>query len=267
MFNNYHGCLNMKTVSIHSKPVLKLLRAKKIATQEEIKEELGTKSRATMFIKLKELEYLSSYSHGGKYYSLKKIAKFNDQGIWSYQSVYFSKYGTLLNTIPTIVNESDQGYTVFELQNVLMVKVANPLLGLVANKAIYRNKCSGVYVYYSSDNKIRRRQELKRTDSLENYPVAKEPAMLMNELKASLVLFFSLLDEQQRRIFAGLESFKYGHGGDRLIAKIFGVHEKTVARGRKELLEQKILFESVRGDGGGRKATLKKKGLQKKLKR
>ena len=254
----------MKTISIHSKSVLKLLRAKKIATQEEIKIELGTNSRATMFLKLKELGYLTSYSHGGKYYSLKEIAKFNDQGIWSYKSVYFSKYGTLLNTIPVIVNESDQGYTASELERVLMVKVANPLLGLAANKGIFRSKHSGVYVYYSKNNKIKKLQELNRKESLANYSVIKEPAMLMNELKASLMLFFSLLDEQQRRVFAGLESLKHGHGGDRLIAEIFGVNEKTVARGRKELLEQKILFESVRDDGGGRKA-IKKRGIIEKI--
>jgi len=254
----------MRTVSIHSKSVLKLLQAKKMATQEEIKIELGTKSRATMFLKLKELGYLTSYSHGGKYYSLKKIARFNDQGIWSCRSVHFSKSGTLLNTIPAIVEESNQGHTVSELESMLMVKVANPLLRLVANRAIFRSKYSGVYVYYSRNSKISKRQELNRKESLVNYSVIKEPAMLMNELKASLVLFFSLLDEQQRRIFAGLESLKHGHGGDQLIAEIFGINEKTVARGRKELLEEQILFESVRDIGGGRKAVQKKRDLSKK---
>ena len=249
----------MKTVSIHSKSVAKLLRAKKIATQEEIKIVLGSNSRATIFLKLKELGYLTSYSHGGKYYSLKKIAKFNDRGIWSYKAAHFSKYGTLLSTIPAFVNESDQGYTASELESALMVKVANPLLKLVANKVICRSKYCGVYVYYSNGKKVGKQQELNRKDSLANYSVIKEPAMLMNELKASLVLFFSLLDEQQRRIFTGLESLKIGHGGDRLIAEIFGLNEKTVARGRKELIEQKVLFESVRDDGGGRKA-IKKKG-------
>lgn len=248
----------MKPISIHSKSIVKLFRSKKIATKEVIKKELGTNSRATMFLKLKELGYLSSYSHCGKYYSLKRIANFNDCGLWSYKNVYFSKYGTLFDTIPAIVNESINGYTVSELERILNVKVANPLLGLVANKTILRNKYSGVYVYYSKDKNIGMQQELNRKDSLANYSSIKEPVMLMNELKASLVLFFSLLDEQQRRIFTGLESLKHGHGGDHLIAEIFGINEKTVARGRKELLEQKILFESVRNEGGGRKIIQKK---------
>ena len=248
----------MKMVSIHSEPIVKLLRAKKIATKEEIKKELGTSSRATMFLKLKELGYLSSYSHGGKYYSLKRIIRFNDQGLWSHSAVYFSKYGTLFDTISAIVNKSNNGYTAYELEQVLNVKVANPLLGLIAKKKLLRSKHGGVYVYYSKESKVRKQQELNRKDSLVNYSFMKEPVMLMNELKASLVLFYSLLDEQQRRIFTGFESLKHGHGGDRLIAEIFGINEKTVARGRKELLEQKVLFDSVRNEGGGRKVIQKK---------
>jgi hypothetical protein len=110
----------------------------------------------------------------------------------------------------------------------------------------------------SRKSHLKKKQELFRNESLSRYTPLKEPDMLMNELKASLVLFFSLLDEQQRRIFAGLESLKHGYGGDRLIAGIFGVTEKTVARGRGELLDKKILFDSIRETGGGRKAAQKK---------
>jgi hypothetical protein len=35
-----------------------------------------------------------------------------------------------------------------------------------------------------------------------------------DELKAAIILFYGLLDEQQRRLFAGLESIRLGHGGD-----------------------------------------------------
>jgi len=35
------------------------------------------------------------------------------------------------------------------------------------------------------------------------------------EFRAARVLFYSLLDEQQRRLYAGLESRRWGHGGDR----------------------------------------------------
>jgi hypothetical protein len=41
-----------------------------------------------------------------------------------------------------------------------------------------------------------------------------------DELKAAILLFYSLLDEQQRRLFAGLESIKLGQGGDSIRGRI-----------------------------------------------
>ena len=78
-------------------------------------------------------------------------------------------------------------------------------------------------------------------------------------MKASIVLFFSLLDEKQRRLYAGLESLKIGHGGDRAIAELLGLGVGTVARGRSELLDRDVELERVRRTGAGRKAVEKKR--------
>ena len=42
--------------------------------------------------------------------------------------------------------------------------------------------------------------------------------LVPEELRAAIVLFASLLDERQRRLYAGLESLKCGWGGDTRIA-------------------------------------------------
>lgn len=86
-----------------------------------------------------------------------------------------------------------------------------------------------------------------------------EVTIMPDELKAALVLFFSLLDEKQRRLYAGLESLKTGYGGDRLIAGLFDLDESTVARGRRELLERDIELDRTRRVGGGRKLLEKKR--------
>jgi hypothetical protein len=78
-------------------------------------------------------------------------------------------------------------------------------------------------------------------------------------LKAYLVLFSSLLDEQQRRLYAGLESLKFGRGGDQKLAELLQLDAHTVARGRKELLAQEVEWDRVRKPGGGRKLTEKKR--------
>ena len=78
-----------------------------------------------------------------------------------------------------------------------------------------------------------------------------------DELKAAIVLFSSLLDEQQRRLYAGLEAMKVGHGGDTQVAELLGIDPGTVARGRQELLSGDISPGRVRRAGGGRPSAKK----------
>lgn len=85
------------------------------------------------------------------------------------------------------------------------------------------------------------------------------PVATPEELKAAIVLFLSLLDEKQRRLYAGLESLKSGYGGDQRIAEILGLDVGTIAKGRRQLLEQDIAVGRVRRGGGGRKAVEKKR--------
>ena len=75
-----------------------LLRKRMTATLDELKQALGTYVDMTVFRKLAELAYRSSYSHGGRYYTLDEIARFDELGLWSHRSAWFSRYGTLLAT-------------------------------------------------------------------------------------------------------------------------------------------------------------------------
>ena len=70
------------------------LKQNKIATLPELKAALGTPVDVTVFRKLKEIGYLSSYSHRGRYYTLAETPVFDAQGLWSYRGVHFSRYGS-----------------------------------------------------------------------------------------------------------------------------------------------------------------------------
>jgi hypothetical protein len=83
--------------------------------------------------------------------------------------------------------------------------------------------------------------------------------LIPDELRAAIVLFFSLLDEQQRRLYAGLEALKTGRGGDTLIAELLGLDVSTVAKGRRQLLSEDIEIDRSRKIGGGRKPSEKKR--------
>ena len=80
----------------------------------------------------------------------------------------------------------------------------------------------------------------------------------MDEMKAAIILFFTILNEKQKRLYLGLESLKIGYGGDSQIAELLDVSKATVAKGRKEILSGEVDIESTRKAGGGRKKVEKK---------
>ena len=80
------------------------------------------------------------------------------------------------------------------------------------------------------------------------------------EIHQQMNLLLSRLDEQQRRWYAAVESTKLGHGGDRFVSRITGLHVDTIRRGREELaasLDDRPA-DRVRLPGGGRPALEKK---------
>ena len=238
-----------------------VLRSERIATLEQLKAALGTTGTMTVFRRLKVLGYLSSYSHRGKYYTLLDIPKFDEQGLWSYQAVWFSQHGNLVSTVKEFVEDATVGWTAQELERILHVEVKRPLLQLYQGKAIHREKLSGVYTYFSARGDKRRSQLLMRKQSWAEASIGlpAEIESLSHELKAAIILFFSLMDEQQRRLYAGLEAHKMGHGGDRKIADLLGLDVHTVAKGRRELFGGQVQWGRVRKQGAGRKATEKKR--------
>jgi hypothetical protein len=252
----------MRPETFHSEDMAAFLRQHKIATLDELKAVLGAAVDSTVFRKLAELSSRTSYSHLGKYYVLDEIALFDELGLWSFRSVFFSEHGTLLRTCEVLVNESDAGYATDELENVLHVGVKDPLRKLARQGRIFREKLAGRFVHFAIDGSVRREQ-IRARQVWDSHPsdlsFGAGLRVVPDELKAAIVLFFSLLDERQRRLYAGLESMKLGHGGDRRIADLLGLDPGTVAKGRRQLLSQDVEIERVRRDGGGRKPLEKKR--------
>ena len=227
----------------------KFLKHHKIATFDQLKAALGNPARCTVFRKLANLEYLSSYSHRGKYYTLRSIARFNALGLWDYRSVWFSRFGNLLDTTETLVKSSEAGYTATELKEVLHVKTKHALTQLVRSCRIQREPFESVYVYLSREDHIADQQRKARKSHLKNSfasVVIVNPDLAVEEAKATILLFCSMLDERQRRLYAGLESLKLGHGGDAHIASLLGMDPHTVERGRKELMSGELIHDRVR---------------------
>src|ERR1700686_3510772 len=92
------------------------LRRNRIATLPQLKQLLGTEAGITVFRKLKELSYRASYSHRGSFYTLDEIAEFDKRGLWSFDSVWFSRYGTRVATSEVCVTQAPAGYFAAELE-------------------------------------------------------------------------------------------------------------------------------------------------------
>ncbi|HSD31640.1 MAG TPA: hypothetical protein VLB49_07000, partial [Gemmatimonadales bacterium] len=73
-----------------------LLRREQIATIEQLKAALGTSVDMTVFRKLREIPYHTSYSHRGRYYALDEVIRFDERGLWTYRHVHFSQVGSLV---------------------------------------------------------------------------------------------------------------------------------------------------------------------------
>ena len=237
------------------------LTRQKIATLEALKHVLGTAATMTVFRRLKALRYRTSYTHRGMYYTLADIPRFDEQGLWCCREVWFSRDGNLLATARRFVEKADAGLTANELEARLAVPVKEPLLELARRKQLEREKRGREYVYFSREPGWRREQQLRRESQEAEWPVGvfPESTVLSEEGKAAIILFFSLLDERQRRLYAGLEAHRLGHGGDRKMADLLGLDVHTVARGRRELFGGQAERGRIRQAGGGRKPAEKKR--------
>ncbi len=237
------------------------LHQERIATLPELKQALGSMATMTVFRKLKALGYRTSYSHRGRYYTLVNIPRFDERGLWTCRAVWFSRDGSLLTTARRFVNDSDAGLTAGELQALLNVEVKESLLVLYRRGQIAREEIGGVLVHFSTEPGVRREQWLRRQSPAGALEVGDSAAGegLAPEMKAAIILFFSLLDEKQRRVYAGLEAQKLGYGGDIKIADFLGLDVHTVSRGRRELFGDRVQRERIRRQGGGRPAAEKKR--------
>ena len=102
------------------------------------------------------------------------------------------------------------------MDHLLHVGTKEPLLNLVRHERVAREPVDGLYLYCAMSPVLRERQLLARhvlqaEPNLTNSLAGTE--VVPNELKAAMVLFFSMLDEKQRRLCAERESLNSAMAG------------------------------------------------------
>ena len=142
----------------------KLVRRTPVVDLEILFEALGTRSRMTVFRRLRQAGYRSSFTHGGRYYTLQEIPKFDEQGLWFHRDIGFSRAGTLKQTVAIQVEQAPDGRTHDELQHLLRVRAHNTLLELQRQGRIGREPLQRVYLYVSADPKRAAKQIAERNE-------------------------------------------------------------------------------------------------------
>jgi len=129
----------------------RLIKRLSIADMAALFETLGTRSRMTVFRRLKEIGYRSSFTHSGRFYTLADVPVFDELGLWFHRDAGFSAEGTLKDTVAAHVERAPEGRTHAELRQVLQVRVHNTLLDLVSEGRVARERFGGVSLYVSVD--------------------------------------------------------------------------------------------------------------------
>ena len=120
--------------------IKRLFRKHRVLSMQLLEQELRNKSQRSVFRYLAHEDYYSSFTHAGKYYTLKSTPHFNASGLWFFDAIGFSKYGTLKQTLIYLINHPDIGKTHGKLKEQLHIRVHNTLLTLFQLNKIYRTE-------------------------------------------------------------------------------------------------------------------------------
>ena len=164
--------------------VLEKFRRQKIITIGQLVEWLKC-SVITARRRLKKWQSYTSINNNGRYYTLPQIPVFDENGLWRYRKVFFSKHGNLKQTIVALITESEKGLSAVEIAE---------LVGLVANSSflsriksvpgVRRQKHQGRFIYLSDQPQIYSRQMQTRASRQTgaDFPSDTEAVQILVEL-------------------------------------------------------------------------------------
>jgi len=123
----------------------------KVLTIEQLVDLLES-SVITARRQLKKWRAHTSFNMNGRYYTLPGIPRFDENGIWKYQRILFSKYGTLTQTISQLIRRSETGLSAKQIAQVVEVASNSSVFSrLQSVPGIRRERHQGRFVYFSGE--------------------------------------------------------------------------------------------------------------------
>jgi len=141
------------------KHVLQEFRRQKIITIDQLVK-LLTCSVITARRRLKKWQTYTSINKNGRYYTLPQIPVFDENDLWRYRTVLFSKHGNLTQTIVELIRASKAGLSAVEIAGIVDLAPNSSFLSRIKDvPGIRREKHQGRFVYLSDRFEIYNRQK------------------------------------------------------------------------------------------------------------
>ncbi len=161
----------MKNLTIKETAVIEKMREIKVTTKKKLCDQLEL-SHMTVVRALKKNGYYSSYNKNSAFYTLHGTPDFDGNGLWTYTDIHFSKFVTLEKTIVYLIERSEAGRTIKELEGLLKTNVKNLLPRVVSKYRLNRCKAGRYVVYLSKEHELKSNQEACRKKRMEESKAA-----------------------------------------------------------------------------------------------
>jgi len=164
--------------------VLEKFRQQKIITIEQLVEWLKC-SVITARRRLKKWRSYTSINKNGCYYTLPQTPVFDENGLWKYRTIFFSKHGNLKQTIVALITESEQGLSAAEIAEFVdLVPNSSFLSRFKSVSDVRREKHQGRFIYLSDHPEIYSRQMQTRAmgQTTVGFPSDSEAVEILVEL-------------------------------------------------------------------------------------
>ena len=166
------------------KKVLQKFRRQKIITLEQLVK-LLTCSVITARRRLKKWQTYTSINKNGRYYALPQIPVFDENDLWRYQTVLFSKHGNLTQTIVELIRASEKGLSAVEIAGIVDLAPNSSFLSRIKDvPGIRREKHQGRFIYLSDRPEIYNKQKHRWTfsRSIADFPTDAQAIIILVQL-------------------------------------------------------------------------------------
>jgi len=174
-----------------------LFRRTPIVELEALYRTLKTRTYMSVVRRLILLGYVTSYTHRGRYYTLREIPQFDEFGLWHFGNVGFCRGATLKAAVRELVEKSEAGRTHHELQDLLRVRAHDDLLDHVRAGRIGRKLFDDKHWLYLSANTSHATKQWAR-----RLAQKKQAAVLLGPLTAAMTIevLVEVLQSTQPRV-------------------------------------------------------------------